>query len=406
MPKAKTIDYRFKILYAVAITMVVCSHIFNGTSVDGQPVNYELGFDLFYHWFPYGSLQLAIFAFASGYFFRVRPNERARTYVWRKFKQLIIPMYLYNFLYGWIVRVTALQGFSIGGYVTWDSLLLAPLYDGNQFRYNVGGWFVVPLFLIQSFNLLVRRFFAPFESETFHVPEWAYFVFYFSFGLLGNTLAIKGYNTGWWLLLVRPLHLLPFFALGSFYRHTLEKYDTIKSIWLLPACLLAKYLIAAWVGYMPDYAPMWCNNFVNGPLLPILVGYIGIIFWLRLARILEASLGRTRLVNLIADNTYSIMINQFAGFMLVKGFFALVATITPFLGDFNFAAWHSDIWWYYEAFGLHQSLLLYLAAGLTVPILIQKGLNFATSELAALDKRHPQSPPGLKPTKHHKLTIK
>lgn len=408
MTNNKTVDYRFKILYALAIIMVVCSHIIAGTSVDGQSVSYDLGFDLLYHWFPYGSVQLAIFAFASGYFYKKTHESHPGKYVGRQFLKLIVPMYLYNFFYGWVVKITALHGFSIGGYVGLDSLFLAPLYDGNQFRYNVGGWFVVPLFLIQTFNVMIRRVFAPFESDTFHVPEWAYFVFYLCLGIFGNALAThlaaglpEGASLGWWLVLLRPLHLLPFFALGTFYRATLERYDTISSYLLLPALFLAKYLIAAVIGYMPDYAPMWCNNFVHGPIMPIIVGYIGIFFWLRVAKILVPALGHTKLVNTIADSTYSIMINQFAGFMLIKGIFAFVASVTPYFADFNFTAFQSDIWWYYQAFGLNISLWLYLIAGLLVPILIQKLFEFCRLEWSALAARSDnQTPPGLRPVPH------
>jgi len=404
MDKNKTIDYRFRILYAIAITMVVCSHIMGGTTLDGQPITYHLGFDLLYDWFRYGSVQLAIFAFASGYFYKRSHEAHPLSYAKKQALKLLVPMYLWNFFYGWIVKITALHGFSIGGFVTPDSLLLAPLYDGNQFRYNVGGWFVVPLFLMQMFNVLVRRLFAPFETHTDRIPEWAYFIFYLCLGIFGNALASSiaadlpaGTSLGWWLLLLRPLHLLPFFALGTFYRTTLEQRDTVSSYILLPALLAAKYLIAAFLGYMPDYSPMWLNNFVHGPIMPIIVGYIGIFFWLRLARILAPAIGRSRLITTLSASTYSIMIHQFLGFMLVKGLFAFLSVVTPYFSDFRLDAFFSDIWWYYEAFGLSQTLCLYLAAGLLVPILIQRFQDFCLREWRAVALRGDNRPlPGLR----------
>lgn len=42
----------------------------------------------------------------------------------------------------------------------------------------------------------------------------------------------------------------------------------------------------------------------------LIVAYLGIAFWLRI--------GDNKYINLIADNTYSIMMNQFLGFMIVK----------------------------------------------------------------------------------------
>ena len=54
----KKIDYRFKILYAVAILMVVAGHC------DGGGISLD-----FAQWFPYEGIHLALFTFCSGYFF-------------------------------------------------------------------------------------------------------------------------------------------------------------------------------------------------------------------------------------------------------------------------------------------------------------------------------------------------
>ena len=55
----KKIDYRFKILYAVAILMVVAGHC------DGGGISLD-----FAQWFPYEGIHLALFTFCSGYFFK------------------------------------------------------------------------------------------------------------------------------------------------------------------------------------------------------------------------------------------------------------------------------------------------------------------------------------------------
>lgn len=54
----KKIDYRFKILYAVAILMVVAGHC------DGGGISLD-----FAQWFPYEGIHLTLFTFCSGYFF-------------------------------------------------------------------------------------------------------------------------------------------------------------------------------------------------------------------------------------------------------------------------------------------------------------------------------------------------
>ena len=58
MSMSKTIDYRFKLLYAVAMIMVVCDHAWGG------------GITFIREWFPYGGMHIALFVFCSGYFYK------------------------------------------------------------------------------------------------------------------------------------------------------------------------------------------------------------------------------------------------------------------------------------------------------------------------------------------------
>lgn len=61
------IDYRFKILYAVGILMVLCGHC------EGGGISLSLA-----DWFPYAGLHVALFVFCSGYFTRQRQKKMYR----------------------------------------------------------------------------------------------------------------------------------------------------------------------------------------------------------------------------------------------------------------------------------------------------------------------------------------
>lgn len=138
-------------------------------------------------------------------------------------------------------------------------------------------------------------------------------------GLIGNLLACKGYNTGWWLAVVRMLHFMPFYSLGIFYNRTLEKYERkLPGILYFAVIMGIKLALTYHYGKFLVYTPSWCNDFTEGPLMPIIVGYLGIAMWMRIATVLEPVFGKNKYVNLLADNTYSIMMNQFLGFMIVK----------------------------------------------------------------------------------------
>ena len=69
---------------------------------------------------------------------------------------------------------------------------------------------------------------------------------------------------------------------------------------------------------------------------------------------LVPAIGNSKLVRLIADNTYGIMVNQLVGFMCLKFVFYGLSLITsgPLFGDFNVASFKSSIWYYYLPNGL------------------------------------------------------
>ena len=185
MCKERTIDYRFKLLYAFGIVLVLCAH------ADGGAIS------ILKEWFPYDGTYLTLFAFASGYLFRNASEEHIGKYILKKAKKLLIPLYLYNFAYAILVGLSRLKGFEIGEDPSFYSIFILPITNGHQFLYNMGGWFIIPLFMIEIFNILIRKllgFCKPSEKE------WVVFLTDLVLGIIGNILASKGYNTGWWLV--------------------------------------------------------------------------------------------------------------------------------------------------------------------------------------------------------------
>ena len=72
--KEKTVDYRFKILYAIAMIQIVGGHCHDGA------------LNLFYDWIPYMGTHLAILIFASGYFYKSESEEKPLDFLWKKTK--------------------------------------------------------------------------------------------------------------------------------------------------------------------------------------------------------------------------------------------------------------------------------------------------------------------------------
>ena len=311
--------------------------------------------------------------FCSGYFYKGKAEADSFRYVLKKVRSLLLPLYLWNLVYAAIVTISACKGFTIGVGVTWQKLLLLPLTNGHQFIYNLGGWFVAPLFMIEVCNVFFR---IPFSKiRNVRLKESLLFAIYLCAGILGVYLASRGLNTNGWLVLARMLYFLPFYGLGVFYKAVLESVDTARSSVYFLALFAADAVLLLLCKKTPGYFSAWCNDFVDGPVVPFIAGFLGIAFWLRIARILEPVIGRSRAVNLIADNTYSIMIHQFLGFMAVKTVFALISGSTGYFADFDWVRYKSDIWYYYLPGGITQAGILYLFAGIALPVAIQLLLN-------------------------------
>ena len=361
MDVKKTIDYRFKFLYAIGMIMVVCGHANGG------------GISIISDWFPSGGLHLALFVFCSGYFYKNISECNVRKYIFKKVKALLIPLYIYNIIYGFIVQILKLKGFEMGRDFTVMNILIAPITNGHQFIYNMGGWFIAPLFMVEIYNVLIRKLLKSFNKN---MPEIFFLIINVVFGLSGNQLACMGYCKGGWLVLVRMLYFVPFYGLGIFYKSVLEKYDKrLSSFWYFAIIFLIKLIIVYHFGKMLSYTPSWCNDFTEGPVMPIIIGYLGIALWMRIATLLEPVLGKSKWINLIADNTYSIMINQFLGFMIVKTGFALINKVYGGFEDFDWISYKTDIFWYYRPKGLGYTLIIYVISGIAFSIIVQKVID-------------------------------
>ena len=126
MSNNKSIDYRFKILYAIGMIMVVCGHANGG------------GISIIADWFPYSGFHLPLFAFCSGYFYKQSYEASVANYIIKKCRKLILPLYIYTIVYGVIVQISRIKGFEIGGDLNFYNIVIAPITSGHQFVYNMG----------------------------------------------------------------------------------------------------------------------------------------------------------------------------------------------------------------------------------------------------------------------------
>ena len=289
------VNLQFKLLSAIGIIIIVSGHCYHG------------GMELAYNWFPPYSYNLALFVFISGYFYKTDYEENVGKYIWKRTKRLLIPAYLWNIFYGGMVAFLGLFGFTIGAKPDLYNLFVMPFVDGEAFQYNLGSWFVYPLFLVCIINVLFRKFLKLIHLDN----EFIVLIVYLAIGMIGINTAIENPTAinGIVKLLVRTMFFLPCYEFGRFYKAVLEKKDTLNNVAYF-AIIFAVQLILLTFCKDLEYTPSSFAKFNNGFIIPYISSITAIAFWLRVSRLLVPAIGNSKLVRLIADNTYGIMVNQ------------------------------------------------------------------------------------------------
>lgn len=361
LPKSGSkINYQFKLLYAIGILNVLIAH------------SHANAFAFLSEIIHFAGYTIALFVFVSGYFYNPKYESTIPSYLAKKFLKLIVPLYLWNLFYALLVVVLSKFGFTLVETVNLKSVLLSPMISAHLMGFNDPAWFIVPLFVTEVYNITVRRLLSKFNRGK---TDFSLLVFHFLIGILGIYLAGKGYNKSWWLFLTRFMYFIPFYTLGYFYKNYLEKKDTLSNFWYLSIVLILALFIVLVYGHSSAYSiVVMDDNFFENPVVPYISGILGIAFYLRIARILTPAIGRSKAINLVADNTFPIMMNHIFGFFVLKLILMIAARVLPMLPDFSMEAFKSSLSYMYLPRG-RGFPLVYILFGIAVPVLMQRGIN-------------------------------
>ena len=214
-----------RVFYLVAIVFVVDGHTTNGHLFEMNGLS------------RYYSFHLMMFAFGSGYFFKLYGG--ACSDLAHRAKKLLVPLYLWNAVYG--VGAALLRrfgGFELGEPLSAYTLLLAPLADGEHFVWNLGSWFIFPLFCVQMFYALIHRL-----SRLWYENEVMTFLLCLIPGCVAVQLCYTGRQDALPLWMLRPMILLPGFAGGMLYRRVLERRDHLPTVSYLIGIVILRALL-------------------------------------------------------------------------------------------------------------------------------------------------------------------
>ena len=196
----------------------------------------------------------------------------------------MIPFYLWNAAYGLATTLLRYVGINFGQAVSFDTLVLTPLWNAHVFMLNCATWYVPPHFLVQCISFIPCKYL---QNRGFLLHS-IYLAITLALSASGVYLSLSGYprKYHWLILLVKVTTLLPVYTVGLIYKRFLEQKDTLRNdyYFLIHSGLtLAVSLIG---GQIKGYWLWSCLSFPN-LYQPLFYPYLGIGFWLRIPQMLE-----------------------------------------------------------------------------------------------------------------------
>lgn len=361
---SKTVNYQFKVLYVFLMFGVLCGHL-------GIVERYMPWIEIF-SFYGFG---IQLFLFISGYFYSSKYDSTPVSFLLKKIKTILIPYILWNLFYIVVELILKAAGFKFAGNFS-AKTFISIFIRSPVSHFNSPSWFLMPFFIAEIFCSFERFLLSKVNN---FAKEVLLLLFNFGIGMLSIHIAMQsygagGYYEGNYLQILRAAFMVPWFSFGYFYKTYLEKHDTLASTWYYLIVVLAAILYIFVNRNASSYFVVIMGGYEN-VVLPVITSFIGIALYLRLARDLTPVLGHVKVVNAIADNTFSIMTHHCFGYFIFSGIFILIAKLLPFLPEPDMEQFFSDSGYYYMP-RLKGFPLLYIISAFAFSIYLQKLVNY------------------------------
>lgn len=327
-------------------------------------IGHKGGIFLFDNFFPFYSFHMPLFIFISGYFFNA--DRSIKDFLKKKLKTHLLPLFLWNIFY--LFLSCLLRYFDIikyGSEFSLTSIFIDPITTGNPSGLNEASWFVAALFLTSLFYILIRKLLKILLKK-----EYLITLIFFIICLSGIYFAINGYNYGLYITVTRIAMYLFFYQLGYLYKIKFEHKDKLNS-WLYFSILIVVQLILI---YFYDDLSFINQNmvFVNkNIILPIITSITGILFWLRIAKIISNIVKNNKIACYIGENTFTVMMHHQFIFFLINLILLFVNNNIINIKGFVVEAFKYEMWYSYKLDGKYQFLILYVILGFLVPLILK-----------------------------------
>ncbi len=346
---------KINLLKALAILVVVSGH---------------LEFSLIPLFPPY-SFQVVLFFFIAGMLFKEKYTFFE--FLKRRIKSLIIPYFIYSFMYLGITVLIApyVQKFWAMP-VSFKNEFLIPFLTGHQIDLTSPLWFVPQLFI----TLIVYKI-----LNKIKINEIIKLVFYFALALIAIQMQNFADNL-YILLLLRTMFSLLFIHLGVLYTNKIEgKFDIFNYKMFFFVIVLQSLLWLTNKDFTPkdgiglSYILVWgeFDNFI----VPILTSLTGIWMSLFLIEVFYDKIKKWSFLQKIGQNTYHIMANHLLVFNIITYLFLYFKGI-PFDVKNN-----ADIYWFYNPI---KTTYFYFVTGIILTTYFGEFLKFLKRKILIFNK--------------------
>lgn len=353
---SQNINFTMKILSAIGILLVISGH-FGSTLLS------------FGNLYPYDTFHMAMFVFISGYFYQDKNHTNflsCAAYIKKKFLHLMLPYFLWNIFYYFINRILAQVGFKIGNTradeVSLFRFFVRPFQMGDGFGYNVAAWFLGMIFLVEVINVIFRFLLKKVQLDR----HWILLPAYFLIGYSGVCIAKSDWESSWKIAITRTMYMLFWYYCGLFYKKYLEKYDNQMNPFasltlnIAAACFLVTI-------FGNEVSIVYTSKFLGYPIVMILRSALGILFWLRISKMLTDCLKDCRPFIYIGNHTFSLMMHQGLAGIVLNGLIALSSRVICGENVLDMEKYKTAIWYGYAPSDIPQFRNFYV---LFIPILI------------------------------------
>lgn len=355
MENNKIYSNKINILKALAILIVVSGH---------------LEFSLIPLFPPY-SFQVVLFFFIAGMLFK--DSYSFFQYFFRRIKSLLIPYFLYSFIYLLItIAITPIIGKFWAMPITFKNEFIYPFLTGHQIDLTSPLWFVPQLFT----TLIIFKLLFLYLKK---LPVIINILFFFILSIFAIQLGKYSQNV-YILYFLRTLFSLLFVYLGYLYNAKIEGKINIFSskifyiiIFIQSILWLTNADYSALDGIGLSYILVW-GDFDNW-IVPIITSITGIWMSLFIVEIIYNKVKTWSFIQKIGQNTYHIMANHLLVFNIIT------YSILAFKGIPFDIKNNSDIYWFYCPL---KTTYFYFVVGIIVTTYLGEFIKFLKYRLKNL----------------------